>query len=374
MTVSADARSRAKDQIAVAARSGLDLVGFWRSVTPTLTRMVPHFEGPCFFSVDPGSLLITSHFQEGLPEIPSEWLAREYTAPDFNSMADVFASPDGLGTLHDATDGHPERAAKFHEEMVPFGCEQELVLALRTSDGETWGSLGLYRETGRPLFTGADKDFLHAVRPMLAEGARRGLLQGEAADPDLPDAPGAVTVDGDLRVVSFTDSALPLLAALGGDPDALPAALTAVAGAILGDAETEPQVRTRTKQGGWVVLHGSRLLGSPDQGGRALVILEQASPSRIAPLLMRAYQLTPRERDVAGLVLAGRSTAECSRVLAIAEATVQQHLQSIFEKTGVRSRRELSSQVFGAHFAPRVRDNELRTSLERAARGGPMPG
>lgn len=372
MGASAETPSRAAERIAETARSGHDLVSFWRAVSPLLQNAVPHFESPCFFTVDPSSLLITSHFQEGLPELPADWLAREYTSPDYNSMAAVFESSDGVGTLHDATAGRPELSLKYHEEMVPYGCEQELLVALRTPDGETWGAMGLYRERGRTLFTDQDKAFLRAVAPSLAVGVRRGLLQAEASEPDLPDAPGAVVLDSTLRVISCTESAFPLLAALGGTGEAMPAAVAAVAGAAA--AEQESSARARTKSGGWLVLHGSRFLDGTSPTRTVLVILEPAQPARLAPLLMSAYGLTPRERDVAGLVLAGHTTRQCARLLAISEHTVQQHVQTVFAKTGVRSRRELTGRVFGAHYEPRVRDNEARTGRARPARGGPMPG
>ncbi len=91
-----------------------------------MRQAVPHFESPCFFTVDPASLLTTSHFQEGLPEIPGEWLGREYAEGDYNSMTEVLKSPEGVGTLHEATAGRPELSRKYHEEMQPYGCDQEL--------------------------------------------------------------------------------------------------------------------------------------------------------------------------------------------------------------------------------------------------------
>ncbi len=93
------------DKLESIAGSGADLVTLWRESGPVLAEAVPHFEAACFFTVDPSSLLTTSHFQEGLPEIPGEWLGREYAEGDFNSMREVLQSPQGVGTLHDATGG-----------------------------------------------------------------------------------------------------------------------------------------------------------------------------------------------------------------------------------------------------------------------------
>ena len=128
--------------------------------------------------------------------------------------------------------------------------------------------------------------------------------------------------------------------------------------------------RVRTRGGAWVVLHGAVLV---DSGSRRVgVIVEAVTQDRISPLLMAAYQLTPRERDVTGLVLRGASTAAIAAELVLSPHTVQQHLKSVFEKTGVRSRRELVARVFFAHYEPRFRDNERRASAGLAMRGGPM--
>jgi DNA-binding CsgD family transcriptional regulator len=103
------------------------------------------------------------------------------------------------------------------------------------------------------------------------------------------------------------------------------------------------------------------------------VIVEPAHPARITPLLMSAYGLTDREQDVTRLVLQGDSTAQIAERLVVSPHTVQEHLKSIFEKTGVRSRRELVGKVFFGHFEPRLRDNEQRVLREQPVRGGPLP-
>lgn len=350
------------------ARSGLDLVSLWREVTPLLAASIPHFQKPCFFTVDPSSLLTTSHFQEGFGEIPAEWLAREFEAPDFNSMTEVLRSRPGVGTLHDSTAGQPQRAVKYHEEMQPFGCEQELTFALRSARGESWGAVSLYRERGRPLFTDQEKAFATATGRVLVDGVRFALLLGQGSEPDLPNPPGVLVLDDDLRVVSATPAATVWLARLNGTVDRLPAVVLAAAGAAVA-REGEVLAHARSDQGAWIVVHGSRLAPSR----QVAVVLSVADPAHLAPLLMRAYGLTDRERSLVDHVLTGAPTTLIARKLAIAEDTVQQHLSSVFTKTGTRSRGELVGLLFRRHYVPRVRDNDTRSTAQCPARHGPMP-
>jgi DNA-binding CsgD family transcriptional regulator len=136
-------------------------------------------------------------------------------------------------------------------------------------------------------------------------------------------------------------------------------------------ATTEVAVsRVRARNGTWVVLHGVTLVS--DQRPRAAVIVEPAHPARIVPLLMTAFGLTEREQAVTRLVLQGASTTQMAEELMLSAHTVQHHLKSIFDKTGVRIRRDLVGKVFFSHYEPRVRDNERRATRNRPLRGVPM--
>jgi DNA-binding CsgD family transcriptional regulator len=363
---------RAVDHVARLTAEPTDLVTLWQAVTEVLDRAVPHYWTPCWYTMDPASLLVTSHFHHGMAEFPREWLAAEYYEDDVNKLADVSRSAAGIATLHEVTGGDPARSPRWHENMK-LGGDQELILGLRTRTGEVWGALGLYREPGRPMFDPTEKRFLTTVAPQLAEGVRRALLVGEATDPEGPDAPGLVILTADWEIESTTPGVDRWLAEMpDGDPAVgrLPSAVLSVAARAMNPATDGVAVAgVQTRNGTWVVLHGAPLTSTA--GRRVAVIVEPAQPARIAPLLMAAYGLTEREREITSLVLQGASTIEIAEALVVSTHTVQQHLKSIFAKTGVRSRRDLVGTVFFAHYEPRLRDNELRVAAEKPVRGGP---
>lgn len=109
------AKAMAEERIAELAGRALDLPTFWRECTAAIAPAVPHYLGPCWFTLDPASLLVTSHFQEGMEEIPREWLADEYYSDDYNKMADVARSERGVATLHEATGGDPNRSPRYRQ-------------------------------------------------------------------------------------------------------------------------------------------------------------------------------------------------------------------------------------------------------------------
>lgn len=55
-------------------------------------------------TLDPASLLMTSHFHLGLAEFTQEWMAAEY-GEERNGIPDAIDSTTGLSTLHEGLGG-----------------------------------------------------------------------------------------------------------------------------------------------------------------------------------------------------------------------------------------------------------------------------
>jgi DNA-binding CsgD family transcriptional regulator len=92
----------------------------------------------------------------------------------------------------------------------------------------------------------------------------------------------------------------------------------------------------------------------------------------VAPLLLKAYGLTPREQEVAQLLLRGATTTQASRRLGISGYTVTDHVKSIFEKVGARTRGELSATLFFGEHLPRI-ENRVPVGDDASFVDAPRP-
>jgi DNA-binding CsgD family transcriptional regulator len=101
------------------------------------------------------------------------------------------------------------------------------------------------------------------------------------------------------------------------------------------------RVRMRSSGGAWTTLLAEPLAGYGETRGISVVVMPTDS-AQLFPLLVAAYGVSGRERDIVHGVLDGLDTKAIAGRLSISVNTVQDHLKSVFDKTGVRSRRELA--------------------------------
>ena len=349
-------RRDAEQSIIELCRSGLDPDTLRVRLLPRLRRAV-RADALWWATVDPATLLFTTTYQEEIPERTKPYfLENEFVSVDANKWVDVAHHPDGVRTLHQATGGELARSARYSEIFRPLGFGDELRAVFRVQ-GESWGLLCLHREGQQP-FSAQDAVFLKRIAPHVALGLRAGLVLGSLDAVGTAQAPGVIVLSNDLAVTGWTPSAEPWLDELGyehGRGAALPTELLAVASRVRDGAHPGaalPRLRVRTPAGSWVVLHASRL--QTGSGDGIAVIIERASAAEIAPIIMLAYGLTEQERNVTGLVCQGMSTTDIATRAGISVNTVQDHLKSVFDKVGVRSRRELVVQIFRDHYAPGI--------------------
>jgi DNA-binding CsgD family transcriptional regulator len=343
--------------------AGLDATTLRVKLLRRLRAIVP-FDVAFFATADPGTVLFTSAVVDDvLARATPRFLQNEFLQEDAHKFRHLARSRSPVGGLAAATRGELERSLRYREILEPLALGDELRAALRV-DGACWGVLCLHRERSSPPFTPAEAASLARVAPHMAEGLRAALLVGGAVTMPVPDGPGVLVLDDDLAVAALTPPAERWLAEImesdGPCVGALPGAVTAVAmrlreleRGVPGARDPLPRVRLRTASGRWLVLHASRLAGA-GQAGQIAIIVEEAQPEDVAPVIVQAYGLTPREREIAQLVLRGLSTAEISGALHISTNTVQDHCKAIFDKVGVSSRRELVAQIFGRHYLPRI--------------------
>jgi DNA-binding CsgD family transcriptional regulator len=332
------------------------------------------YDGASWFGTDPATLLSTTparidNIEAG--HCDTFW-QREFLVEDANLFRDLHRTGCSAATLRGATDDRPVRSARYREFLAPQGYDDEL-RAIFSIGGNTWGITGLYREKGRPAFTEADCSVLASCAVTIATALRRYVASMTPWQPT-PVAPGVVTFDGNGSLVLANHEAAQWLADIDCGPllspgsrrawvpaaadaglrdDGIPhsvVSLIARARAVFEGHEPGPaRLRLRARSGRWMVLHASCMGDRSD--GPVTVVIEPAKSSDVAPIIVEAYALSPRERDVVRAIARGMSSAEIAAELYLSPHTVRDYVKSVFEKVGVSSRGELVARLFADHYS-----------------------
>jgi DNA-binding CsgD family transcriptional regulator len=285
----------------------------------------------------------------------------EFEVPDFNKFTDLAHGPRQVADLHAATGGRPERSARWRELRRHIDADAEL-RATFNAGGRSWGLLHLNRAGTARGFGDDEVAFVETIAPIVGRALRLSLI-AHPAQSAATRGPGMAIIDPDTRVVSATPEALAWFEDLesvyrlhdpglgmGVPSEVLVAAHEARARAATGATPAATRTRARTRSGVWLLIHASCLHGADGAAADAAVVIEPAKASEVAPLIVDAYELTPREVDVTRALARGLTTNEIARELHLSRYTVQDHLKAVYEKTGVSSRGELVAKMFADHY------------------------
>jgi DNA-binding CsgD family transcriptional regulator len=287
-----------------------------------------------------------------LGELPRAIRLRYLTA--VNRWTGLTDSPVGLLTA--ATEGDLSRSLQWRELLCRYDVSDAASVVFADQYG-CWAFLELWRTGGRTFDT-TDADLLRDLAPGVTPALRRAVARTLAAAPHhgpRPPGPLVLLLSPDLEVVRQTPETGDALRRLvprddGGPP--VPAGAYNVAAQLLavesGVDDRPARACVHLGGGSWLTMRAARLgpEGSPD--GDIAVTIEPCTPDDRAALFARAFGLSPREKELLDLVLEGRDTREVATRMFLSPHTVQDHLKSIFVKTGTASRRALVASARGS--------------------------
>ena len=329
--------------------AGLDTAALRTEIAGGL-RSVLTVDAAFIATVDPVTLLFTGMVvDDPLTTAGPRFLDNEFGGADVNTFTGLAAAADPVDCLDRVSGGDRAVSDRYREIMAPLGLGDELRAALR-SGGHCWGVLCLHREDGPSGFDPRDLGLIRRLAPHLGEGLRRAVVR-ELAEHTVDEAgPGMVVVGPDGEVEAATTAGQYWLAQLPEDAwstrGGLPMPVqTAIAALDHPGARPGGVVQVLTRTGGWLSIHADRLAGAG--GPRTGLVLEPTSAGELTTLQLRAFGLTQAQERVAALILRGLSTRQISADLHISEYTVQEHVTGVFDKVGVRSRRELAAFLLG---------------------------
>lgn len=360
---------RVVDAVERVAVGAADANALLEGVATEIGKAIP-YDGAMWFGVDPTTLLAVSparmeHLDDGY--CSTFWFG-EFHEHDANLFADLARGEASAATLRSSTSDRPMRSPRYRDFLRPQGYDDELRVVFRTG-GKTWGVGGLFREPGRDPFTAADVAILQAVSPIVAS-AFRTHASLTVPTPGFSHAPGLMLFSRDGALISANDAASRWLAEIyGGQPGAdwfqilagqqspdvgaaipiVPLIARAHAVAAGRDAR-QARLRLRDRSGRWLVLHASVLDGASGDGNVAIVV-EPARSGDLAPIIVEAYGLSPREQDVVRAIARGCSTPEIAAELFLSAHTVRDYIKAVFDKVGVNSRGELVAKLFAEHYS-----------------------
>jgi len=344
---SAWARTRARERVIALDAAGLADRDLRRAVLAVL-REVIDFSAYVWLLTDP----VTAVGAAPLAEVPCVSELPTLIKAKYATTVNRWTGLRRDGTvrlLTEAVDGDLARSRVWREVQSRYGIRDVASVVFADQHG-CWGFLDLWRDD-RP-YEAADAEFLASLAVPLTGALRQSQARTfiePATAPPREAGPVVLVLDEGLRIVSRTAASqawLNVLLPPEPDEQAIPASVYNVAAQLLaaedGVDDHPAYSRTHLAGGFWLTLRAARLSAS-----QIVVTVEEASAADRLDLFSRAFGLTSRESELLALIATGSDTRALARQMALSEHTVQDHLKSIFAKTGARDRVTVLSRALG---------------------------
>jgi DNA-binding CsgD family transcriptional regulator len=349
--------ARAARRIETLASEQLPTQQLIEGVAEELQRAMP-VDALVLAATDPDTLLgLGAGVARDMPDtLCAPFWEYEFEVPDFNKFTDIARSQRQVADLHVATGGRPQRSARWREFRTQIDAGAELRATFNAGD-RGYGLLHVNRASSTHGFREEEIEFVATIGPTVGRALRQSLIS-HPAQSAAGRGPGMAIIDADNRLVSATPEAQAWFDELGTlfrvrDPEFgrdVPSEVTVAAQEARWRGTGATRTRARTSGGVWLLIHASCLHGAGGPAAEVAVVIEPAKASEVAPLIVDAYELTPREVDVTRALARGLTTNEIAAELFLSRYTVQDHLKSVYEKVGVSSRGELVAKMFADHY------------------------
>jgi len=309
-------------------------------------RTVVPFDAYAWLLTDPVTEVGTAPIADVpcLPELPN--LIRLKYSTTVNRWTH---QTEPVSRLRCATSGELGRSMLWQEMLAGLGVTDIASVVFRDRAG-CWSFLDLWRIGGE--FSDAEAALLARSVEVFTEALRRCVSRTfeQSGTDRVADraGPAVLLLSSDLSVqaqTSETDQYLRVLVPRDDDGPAIPAGAYNVAAQLLavedGVDNHPPTARVHLGDGDWVTLRAARITSG------IAVSIEACSPGERLDLYCRSAGLTARESELLRRLAGGIDTATLARQMFLSTHTVQDHLKSIFAKTGTNSRRELLTRATG---------------------------
>ena len=286
-----------------------------------------------------------------LPELPRLIRLKYLTTVNRWTQLD----PPFVARLRAATDDQPERSLLWRELLSAYDVVDVASMVLRDRYG-CWSFIDLWRITPAEAFSSEDETFLAGIAPDLCKAIRRchaRTFDGAAAEHP-GGGPAVLMLSPDLQVrvqTHETKEYLHRLLPTDADRQPIPAAAYNVAAQLLaveaGVDDHPATARVHLAGGLWVTFRAARI-GEPDATDADIAVtIEPTRPTERLSLFVRSFGLSDREAELVGHLADGADTHQIAAAMFVSENTVQDHLKSIFARTGARNRRTLLATLRG---------------------------